>query len=65
MRTGHTSPICATLSRGPAHATDAVIVRPAWDENTHYWAGQGHDPRKLPPLDESRARPARAAGRQG
>lgn len=35
--------------------TDAVIVRPAWDENTRYWAGQGHDPRNLPPLDESRA----------
>ena len=35
--------------------TDAVIVRPEWDEGTHYWAGSGHDPRNLPPLDESRA----------
>lgn len=38
--------------------TDAVVVRPAWDQGTSYWAGpqpptgQGHD---LPPLDESRA----------
>ena len=31
--------------------TDAVVVRPAWDENTHYWAGQGIDTRGLPPLD--------------
>jgi len=35
--------------------TDAIIVRPAWDEGTHYWAGRGADPRHLPPLDESRA----------
>ena len=40
--------------------TDAVVVRPAWDEGTSYWAGlqpptgQGH-PVNLPPLDESRA----------
>ena len=35
--------------------TDAVVVRPAWDEGTYYWAGHGHDPRALPPLDEFRA----------
>jgi len=34
--------------------TDAIIVRPAWDERTHYWAGRGADPRALPRLDESR-----------
>jgi len=51
-------PYCADLRDALAWArarTDAVIVRPAWDENTHYWAGPGHDPRNLPPLDESRA----------
>jgi hypothetical protein len=31
--------------------SDAVIVRPAWDENTYYWAGRGIDRRGLPPLD--------------
>ena len=40
--------------------TDAVVVRPAWDQGTSYWAGplpptgRGH-PSNLPPLDESRA----------
>ena len=40
--------------------TDAVVVRPAWDQGTSYWAGlqpptgRGH-PLDLPPLDESRA----------
>lgn len=51
-------PYCADLRDALAWArarTDAVIVRPAWDENTHYWAGRGHDQRNLPPLDESRA----------
>lgn len=51
-------PYCARLHDALAWArarTDAVIVRPAWDENTHYWAGRGHDQRNLPPLDESRA----------
>ena len=38
---------------------DAVVVRPAWDEGTYYWAGQGRPtgqghPTDLPPLDESR-----------
>jgi hypothetical protein len=31
--------------------SDAVIVRPEWDENTYYWAGRGIDRRGLPPLD--------------
>ncbi len=35
--------------------TDSIVVRPARDEGTHYWAGRGHDPRGFPPLDESRA----------
>ncbi|WP_460822185.1 hypothetical protein [Nocardioides ungokensis] len=40
--------------------TDAVVVRPAWDQGTSYWAGPqpptGRDhPSNLPPLDESRA----------
>lgn len=31
---------------------DNIIVRPSWDPDVHYWAGEGPPPDGLEPLDE-------------